>query len=409
MNGFVIIGASYAGVHAALAARESGYDGPIRLVADEPHLPYQRPPLSKAYLAADAAPETLVLRGADVFAGKGIELVLGARAEAIDPATRRISLTGGDRVDFDHLLIATGSRARRLPIEGQDRDGVLSLRTLDDAHELRPRLRAASDVVVIGGGFIGLEVASTAAKAGKSVTVIEAAPRLLGRAVAPAISQYLLDLHRGHGVDIRLETGITRIDAGAGAGESHVVVLSNGERLRADFVLVGVGGIANQELALDAGLACDNGIVVDEVGRTTAPGIYAAGDCSQHHNIWAGRRLRLESVQHATDQGRAVGLAVAGKEEPYTSVPRFWSDQYDAKLQMVGLADPRDDAVIRGNIADGRFSVFRYRDARLVAVDSINRPGDQMIARRLIGAGRSPTREQAADIAFDLKTVEAAP
>lgn len=406
MSGFVIIGASYAGVHAALAARESGYDGPIRLVADEPHLPYQRPPLSKAYLAAEASPDTLVLRGADVFAGKSIELVLGARAEAIDPAARRVTLAGGDRLDFDHLLIATGSRARRLPIEGQDRDGVLFLRTLDDAHELRPRLHAAGDVVVIGGGFIGLEVASTAAKAGKSVTLIEAAPRLLGRAVAPVISQYLLDLHRGHGVDIRLETGITRIEAGAGS--SHVVVLSNGERLRADLVLVGVGGVANQELALDAGLACDNGIVVDEIGRTAAPDIYAAGDCSQHHNVWAGRRLRLESVQHATDQGRAVGLAVAGKEEPYTSVPRFWSDQYDAKLQMVGLADPQDDAVIRGNLADGRFSVFRYRDGRLVAVDSINRPGDQMIARRLIAAGRSPTRQQAADPAFDLKTLEAA-
>jgi NADPH-dependent 2,4-dienoyl-CoA reductase/sulfur reductase-like enzyme len=406
VNGFVIIGASYAGVHAALAARETGYDGPIRLVADEPHLPYQRPPLSKAYLAADAAPDTLVLRGADVFAAKAVDLVLGARAETIDAAARRITLANGERLDFDHLLIATGSRARRLPVEGQDRDGVLFLRTLDDAHALRPRLRAAGDVVVIGGGFIGLEVASTAAKAGKSVTLIEAAPRLLGRAVAPEISQYLLDLHRGHGVDIRLDSGIARIEAGA--GESHVVVLENGEKLRADLVLVGVGGVANEELARAAGLACDNGIVVDAIGRTAAPGIYAAGDCSQHHNVWAGRRLRLESVQHATDQGRAVGLAVAGKEEPYTSVPRFWSDQYDAKLQMVGLAAPQDTSVIRGSIADGRFSVFRYRDGRLVAVDSINRPGDQMIARRLIAAGRSPSPDQAADSSFDLKSLEAA-
>jgi 3-phenylpropionate/trans-cinnamate dioxygenase ferredoxin reductase subunit len=403
VSGFVIIGASYAGVQAALSAREAGYGGPIRLVADEPHLPYQRPPLSKAYLAGNAAPESLMLRGADVFAGKGIDLLLGQRATALDPGAQRITLEKGDRIDFDQLLIATGSRARKLAVDGHARDGVLSLRTLDDAHALRPRLQAAASVVVIGGGFIGLEVASTAAKAGKAVTLIEAAPRLLGRAVAPVISDFLLALHRRHGVDIRLNAGVARIDAD---GQRPVVVTGEGERLPADLVLVGVGGIANQELAAEAGLACDNGIVVDAIGRTAAPTVFAAGDCSQHANVWAGRRLRLESVQHATDQGRTVGLAVAGQHEPYEAVPRFWSDQYEAKLQMVGLADATDEAVIRGSVEDGRFSVFRFRDGRLTAVESVSRPGDQMLARRLIAARRGPTPAQAADAGFDLKSLD---
>lgn len=403
-NGLVIVGASYAGVQAGISAREKGYQEPIRIVADEIHLPYQRPPLSKAFLSTDFAHNSLFLRGDDYFKGQGIELVLGHRAVELDRAASRIKLEGGDSLPFDSLVIATGSRARRLTIPGADRDGIVYLRTLDDAMTLKPRLEAASDVVIVGGGFIGLEVASTAAKTGKKVTLIEAQSRLLERAVSPLISQFLLDIHRSHGVDIRFNESVVAIE---GTGAVNEVITSSGLRVRADLIVAGIGGIANDELAVQASITSANGIDVDEHGRTDAPNIYAAGDVSNHHNSFAGRRVRLEAVQNATDQGKAVGSMIAGKPEAYDAVPRFWSDQYDAKLQIVGLSAPTDVAVVRGDMTEGKFSVFYYRDGKLTAVDSINRPGDQMIARRLITASLSPTPEQAADLAFDLKKFEA--
>ena len=402
-NGLVIVGASYAGVQAGISAREKGYQEPIRIVADEIHLPYQRPPLSKAFLSGDLAHNSLFLRGDDYFKGQGIEMVLGRRAVELDRATNRIKLEGGDSLPFDSLVIATGSRARRLTIPGHDRDGIVYLRTLDDALTLKPRLEAAQDVVIVGGGFIGLEVASTAAKTGKKVTLMEAQSRLLERAVSPLISQFLLDIHRSHGVDIRFNESVVAIESN---GAAHEVVTSSGLRVRADLIVAGIGGIANDELAMQAGIASTHGIEVDEHGRTSAANIYAAGDVSNHYNSFAGRRVRLEAVQNATDQGKAAGSMIAGKPEAYDAVPRFWSDQYDAKLQIVGLSEPTDTAVIRGDMNDGKFSVFYYRDGKLTAVDSINRPGDQMIARRLITASLSPTPEQAADLAFDLKKFE---
>lgn len=403
-NGLVIVGASYAGVQAGISAREKGYQEPIRIVADEIHLPYQRPPLSKAFLSGDLAHNSLFLRGDDYFKGQGIEMVLGHRAVELDRAASRIKLEGGDSLSFDNLVIATGSRARRLTIPGHERDGIVYLRTLDDALTLKPRLEAAQDVVIVGGGFIGLEVASTAAKTGKKVTLIEAQSRLLERAVSPLISQFLLDIHRAHGVDIRFNESVVAIE---GNGAAHEVVTSSGLRVRADLIVAGIGGIANDELAIQAGIASTNGIEVDEHGRTSAANIYAAGDVSNHYNSFAGRRVRLEAVQNATDQGKAAGCMIAGKPEAYDAVPRFWSDQYDAKLQIVGLSEPTDTAVVRGDMTDGKFSVFYYRDGKLTAVDSINKPGDQMIARRLITASLSPTPAQAADLAFDLKKFEA--
>jgi 3-phenylpropionate/trans-cinnamate dioxygenase ferredoxin reductase subunit len=404
VSGLVIIGASYAGVQAGISAREKGYQTPIRIVADEIHLPYQRPPLSKAFLSGDVAHNSLFLRGEDYFKTQGIELVLGHRAIGLDRAAGRIALDGGDSLPFDQLVIATGSRARHLSVPGHERDGIVYLRTLDDALHLKPRLEAANDVVIVGGGFIGLEVASTAAKAGKKVTLIEAQSRLLERAVSPLISQFLLDSHRSHGLDIRFNESVIAIE---GNSAVHEVVCSSGLRVRADLIVAGIGGIANDELAAQADITCTNGIDVDEHGLTSAPNIYAAGDVSNHHNGFAGRRVRLEAVQNATDQGKAVGAMIAGRPEAYDAVPRFWSDQYDAKLQIVGLSAPTDSAVIRGSMDDGKFSVFYYRDGKLTAVDSINRPGDQMIARRLITASLSPTPEQAADLSFDLKKFEA--
>ena len=405
MSGLLIIGASYAGVQSAISAREAGYQAPIRIVADEADLPYQRPPLSKGFLAGSVAHSNLILRGADFFATQHIDMKLGARAVRIDRDAHCVELHGGELINYDTLLIATGSRARKLAIPGHDRDGICYLRTLDDAVNLKRRLEAAGSVIIIGGGFIGLEVAATAAKAGKPVTLVEAGARLLERSVSPLVSQFLLDLHRGHGVEIRFNETVIGIEDADGAG--HAVICSDGRHVRGDLIIVGIGGIANDELASAAGIPCSNGIDVDQYGRTGAPNIFAAGDCSNHFSSFAGRHVRLESVQNATDQGKSAGATIAGKPEPYVSVPRFWSDQYDVKLQTVGLAAPDAAAVVRGDIHAGRFSVFYYRDRKLIAVDSINRPGDQMIARRLIAAALSPSPEQAADLSFDLKTLEA--
>ena len=407
MSGLVIIGASYAGVQAALTARDEGYSAPIRIVADETALPYQRPPLSKAFLLGTASEDSLVLRDDKFFRDRGIDLVLGVAVAAIDREARTVGLANGDRMPFDKLVIATGSRARRLDVPGANLPGVLTLRTLANAHHLKAELGALSRLVVIGGGFIGLEVAASASKLGKTVAVIETAPRLLGRAVSPAVSQALLDLHRSHGVDIRLDDSVTAIERSASG--SLTVICTSGARLEGDRVLVGVGGVPNAELAAMAGLPCGNGIIVDDHGRTADPDIFAAGDCSDHHNAFIGRRIRLESVQHAQDQGKTVGAAIAGRPAPYMSVPRFWSDQYDAKLQIVGLSEGADLHVIRGRPADGAFSVFAYRGSRLVAVDSINRPGEQLLARRLLAAAASPTPTQVADPAFDLKALLAGP
>lgn len=404
MTGLVIIGASYAGVQAGISAREKGYQAPIRIVADEVHLPYQRPPLSKGFLSGSVAHSNLILRGDDYFKAQNIEMALGHRAVRIDREANAVELEGGNTLAYDTLLIATGSRARQLTVPGAADAGIVYLRTLDHAVDLKPRLEASSEVVIIGGGFIGLEVAATAAKAGKKVVMIEAVSRLLERAVSPLISQFLLDTHVAHGVDIRFRQSVTAIENN---GSVHEVICSNGDRVRGDLIVAGIGGIPNDELAATAGVLCANGIDVDEFGQSSVPNIYAAGDCSNHHNLFAGRRVRLESVQNATDQGKAAGAAIAGKPEPYVAVPRFWSDQYDCKLQIVGLSAPDDTAVIRGAIEEGKFSVFYYRGAKLMAVDSINRPGDQMIARRLIGAALSPSPEQAADLSFDLKKLEA--
>ena len=406
MTGLVVIGASYAGLQAAVSAREAGYAEPIRIVTDESHLPYQRPPLSKGFLVGNVDERGLMLRSEEFFAAQGIELALGRRATRVDRRACAVELEGGGRIAYDKLLIATGSRARLLTVPGGALPGIYYLRSLDDARNLTRRLAGATAVIIIGGGFIGLEVASSAAKLGKSVTVIEAASRLLERAVSPLVSQFLLDLHRAHGVDIRLNETVLRIDGDDGG--MHEVVCERGRRIRGDLIVAGIGGVPNDELASGADIQCANGIAVDEFGQTGDACILAAGDCSNHPNRFAGRRLRLESVQNATDQGKSAGATIAGKRDAYASVPRFWSDQCQKKLQIVGVSTGHDLQVVRDRAEDGRFSVFYYRRSRLIAVESVNRPGDQIIARRLIAGSISPSPEQAADLSFDFKTLEAA-
>ncbi|MFB9262658.1 NAD(P)/FAD-dependent oxidoreductase [Bradyrhizobium erythrophlei] len=403
MTGLVVIGASYAGIQGALAARDAGYSETITVVADETWLPYQRPPLSKDFLAGAATEESLVLRDRAFFANKGIDLVVGVRAVDIDRRARKVGLAGHPELNFDKLLIGTGSRARRLALPGADLSGVLYLRTLQDAIDLRASLLDAAEIVIVGGGFIGLEVAASACKLGKKVTVLESAPRLLERAVSPTVSEFLLDVHLQHGVDIHLGETIVSIE-----GENGLVAAvqcGNGTKIRADLVLVGVGGLPNDQIARDTGLSCTNGITVDDHGRTSDPNIFAAGDCATHYNSFAQDWIRLESVQNAQDQAKAAGLAIAGSTGPYASVPRFWSDQYDAKLQIVGISRNFDDQALRGSIDDGQFSIFYYRQGKLIAVDSINRPGEQLAARRLIAGGISPTPDQVTDLSFDLKSL----
>jgi 3-phenylpropionate/trans-cinnamate dioxygenase ferredoxin reductase subunit len=403
MNGLVVIGASYAGVQGALSARDSGYSEPITIVADEEWMPYQRPPLSKDFLIDLATEDSLVLRDKAFFANKGINLLLGARATDIDRSSRKVVLGDNSELAFDKLLIGTGSHARKLPVPGTDLDGVRYLRTMQDAIDLKASLRSASEIVVVGGGFIGLEVAASASKLGKKVTVLESAGRLLERAVSPTISEFLLDMHLQHGVDVRLGETVVSIDGKSGRVTS--VNCKNKASIRADLVLVGVGGLPNDQIAKSAGLNCLNGVVVDDHGRTSDPHIFAAGDCATHFNRFASDWLRLESVQNAQDQAKAAGLAIAGSTGPYASVPRFWSDQYDAKLQIVGLSRNFDDQAIRGSIDDGKFSAFYYKKGNLIAVDSIGRPGDQMAARRLIAVGVSPDPDQIRDPSFDLKSL----
>jgi len=404
MSGLVIIGASYAGVQAALTARESGYAERITVIADEQSLPYQRPPLSKDFLLDKVTQNGLVLRDEAFFKLKQIDLMLETRVHGIDRHARRLSVNGNNMTfSFDKLFIGTGSHARRLTVPGAEFDGVCYLRSIHDALDLKERLKNAAEIVVIGGGFIGLEVAASASKLGKKVTLIESAPRLLERAVSPLVSQFLLDLHTRHGVDIRLNESIASI--GGDNGHATSVTTASGTTLPTDLVLVGIGGVPSDQLARDAQLKCTNGIVVDDHGTTSDPDIYAAGDCANHYNAHAGDWVRLESVQNAQDQAKAAGLAIAGKTGPYDSVPRFWSDQYDAKLQTVGISRNFDRQAVRGSLESGQFSVFYYKQDKLCAVDSINRAGDQMAARRLIGSGMSPSPEQASDLSFDFKSL----
>ena len=403
MSGLVVVGASYAGIQAALSARDSGYAERITVVADDHLLPYQRPPLSKDFLLDKVTQDGLVLRDDAFFRLKQINLILDTRVHAIDRHARQLSINGSTTLAFDKLFIGIGSHARRLALPGANLDGVCYLRSIRDAIELKERLRNAAEIVVIGGGFIGLEVAASASKLGKKVTIIESASRLLERSVSPVVSQFLLDLHSRHGVDVRLNESVAGIEEHN--GRAGFVTTQGGARLRADLVLVGIGGVPNDQLARDAQLNCTDGIVVDDHGLTSDPDIFAAGDCANHYNAHAQGWLRLESVQNAQDQAKAAGLAIAGKTGPYDSVPRFWSDQYDAKLQTVGLSRNFNRYAIRGSLEDGQFSVFYYRQDKLCAVDSVNRVGDQMAARRLIGSGISPTPDQAADLSFDFKSL----
>lgn len=399
-NALVIIGGSYAAANIVAGAREAGLEGPIALISAESHLPYQRPPLSKAYLLGKVEEASLPIRAETYYQSQGVTLHLGREAVRIDRERREVTLADGEVLPYERLAIATGARARLLPIAGADLDGVMTLRSLDDARALRQRLGSASRAVVIGGGFIGLEAAASMRQLGLGVTVLESRERLLARAVSAPLAAFMSGIHAERGVVI--ERGV-QVSALAGeAGKVSGVTCADGRVFAADLVIVGIGSIPNDELAVAAGLACSDGIVVDQAGRSSDPAIFAAGDCTRHPSRYWPQLLRLESVQNATDQGRAVGRAEAGQAVAYDAVPWFWSDQYEFKLQMAGLLEGGERCV-RREAEGGAFSLFHYRQEKLVAVESVNRPADHLLARKLLGAGIDPDPALVADPGADLK------
>lgn len=400
--GIVILGAGQGGLQVATSLRDDGYRGPIRLVGEEPGLPYQRPPLSKAYLAGKVHAGGLDLRTADFFREREIGLLAPERALGIDRSARTVALASGGALPYDHLVLATGSRNRLLTVPGAGLDGVFYLRLRTEADLIRGRLAQARRVVVVGAGFIGLEFASLAASLGLEVTVVEAADRPMARSLSVPMSEHFRQAHEAAGLRLLFGTavaGVTGKDSRASGAET-----ASGAHLPADLVLVGIGVVPNVELAAEAGLAVENGVRVDEYLSTQDEAISAVGDCASYPSPFAGgRRIRLESVQNAVDQGRCLAARLAGRPAAYDAVPWFWSDQGRMKLQMAGLAMGHDEAVLRGDPRSGAFSVFCYGGGRLLGVESVNRPADHMIARRLLARGLAITPAEAADPGLDLK------
>ncbi len=395
----VIVGAGHAGVQAAVSLREEGYAGDVVLLSAEKDLPYQRPPLSKAFLKGEMDIHGLPLRAEAHFREQRIDLKLGVGATRIDRAARRVELSDSGTVAYEHLILATGARQRRLDVPGVDLPGVFTLRDIADATAIRERLGAERKVVVIGAGFIGLEIAATAASLGAETTIVEIA-RPMGRAVSPIVSDFYLKAHRAFGARFRLGVGVTAI---RGKERAETVVLTDAEALSADMVVVGIGVVAEDALARACGLDCANGIVVDEYLTTSDPAISAIGDCADFPNAALGFRTRLESVQNAVDQGRSVAARLAGKPEPYDALAWFWSDQQDLKLMIAGLSHGVDRWVVRGDPATRAFSTFGFRKGKLAVVESVNRAGDHAAAKRIIGTMKTLTPEEAADPAFDLR------
>src|SRR5215470_12389581 len=377
----VIVGAGQAGAQLAISLRQGGFAGPIRMVCDEPYLPYQRPPLSKKFLAEYRNPDWLFLRPESFWRDHRVECDLGAAAGEIQPKERRVLLRNGREIPYGTLVLATGTSARALPVSGVDLPGVFSLRRIDDVVALRPAITAAERVVIVGGGYIGLEVAAVVRTEGRSVTVLEAEDRVLKRVAGPATSDFFDRYHRQHGVDIRLGARLVAIEGHSGALRAR---LTPDDALAADLVLVATGARANDDLAAAAGLTCQDGIMVDEFARTSAPDIFAIGDCTRFPSRRYGRRLRLESVQNAIDQAKAAAAFMLGAPQPYDPVPWFWSDQFDLKLQMAGLSDGCDDVAIVGDVVAKRFSVEYRRAGRLIAVDAVNDARAHMLSRRRI-------------------------
>lgn len=406
VNRIVVIGGGQAAAQAIQSLRMGGYTGTLTLVGDEPALPYQRPPLSKAYMKGEFAEERLYFKPAAWYEDNNVELLLSTRATGIDRAARQVLLEHGGHLDYDALIIATGSRPRALPVEGADLDGVFDLRGLADVERIRPQMTAGRSIVIVGAGYIGLEAAAVARQMGLDVTVLEMAPRVLARVTSPVMSAFYETEHRNQGVDIRTDARLSRLEGRD--GQVSAAILADGTSLKADIVLVGIGILPNQELAEEAGIACDNGILVDRDARTSDPHIFAAGDCACRPLVHYGRSGRLESVHNAIEQGKLAAAAILGKPRPPEDCPWFWSDQYDLKLQIAGLSQGYDEIVLRGAPEDRKFAAFYLRNGTLIAVDAVNSAPEFLASKKLIMQGAKLAPDTLSDTSVPMKQIAAA-
>lgn len=404
----LIIGTGHGGAQAALALRQGGYEGSIALVGEEPDPPYERPPLSKEYLAGERPYERLLMRPPDFWAGRGIGLRLATQISRVDAEGHEAFTAAGDRISYRHLVWAAGGHPRPLPLEGAKLGGVFMLRSRRDSDAIRDQLDRVSAVAVIGAGYVGLEAAAVFAKLGKKVTLLEAQPHVLARVAAEPISRFFEQLHRDHGIDVRTAIGVSAILGSDGRAKG--VVLGSGEVVPAELILVGIGLLPNQAVMVEAGADCSNGVVVDSLCRTSLPDIFAIGDCASHANPFSaeGGLVRIESVQNASDQAKTVAAAIMGRPEPYDAVPWFWSNQYDAKLQTAGLSPGYDELVLRGNPDEHRFSLVYLRERRVIAIDCINKVADFVAGKQLIAQRAAPDPALLADPDTPLKSLLAA-
>lgn len=400
----LILGGGQAAAQACASLRQFGYDGRIDVLAEEADLPYQRPPLSKAYMKGELDRERLYFKMQDWYQSNDIHLHLDNRAEKIDRATRTVRASTGEEFHYQTLIIATGSRPRPLPVPGAERENIFDLRSLADVDQIRPQMQPGQKIVIVGAGYIGLEAAAVAAQLGLDVTVIEVADRVLARVTSPVMSEFFEAEHKAHGVVIATGkkvvefTGSTRVEA---------VKTSDGDLVPADLVLVGIGIIPNDELARQAGIRCDNGISVDRDGRTNDPSIFAIGDCARRPLVHYQRDGRLESVHNAIEQGKLAAAAIAEKPRPNEDCPWFWSDQYDLKLQIAGLSEGFDQVEVRGDPASRKFAVFYFKSGHLLAVDAVNSPAEFIVSKKLIISGASIAPEKLRDTTLSMKDIAA--
>lgn len=395
-----IVGAGQAAGQAAQSLRQRGFTGPIVIIGDEPFVPYQRPPLSKKFLAGEMELERLHIKPAHYYSDHDIQLLLATRVTAINPDTRSLQLGNGKTLAYDKLLLTTGSRVRKLSIAGNDLAGIHYLRNVADVQAIQHNFKPGARLVIVGAGYIGLEVAAVAVSHGLEVTVLEAEARAMNRVVAPEVSAFFHDLHTAAGVKIQFGR---MVKAFGGKDSVNEVICADGSAVPADLCIVGIGIIPNTELAEAAGITCDNGILVDEFAATNLPGIYAAGDCTRHPNKLLGVNLRLESVHNALEQAKTAAATLCGEQLPYAQVPWFWSDQYDVKLQIVGINTGYDQLIIRGAPGEGSFAAFYLKNRQLLAVDAINSPREFMLGKKLIPAKAHFDPAQLANPSIDFK------
>jgi 3-phenylpropionate/trans-cinnamate dioxygenase ferredoxin reductase subunit len=403
----LIVGSGHAGGEAAIALRQNGYTARVVLIGNEASLPYQRPPLSKGFLAGAVDRQALLIRPAEAFEKVNIETRTGVQVTGLDAVHKTIELSDGSSLKYSHLILATGSRPRNLADLDPERPlaNLHYLRTLAHAQQMREQMLEGKRLVIIGGGYIGLEVAAVALKQGLEVSLIESMDRILARVTAAEVSTFYQQVHQDAGLKLHLNAHLDRINLDVEGKRVESVQLSDGNVLPADLVLVGIGAIANTELAQQAGLAVDNGILVDEFTRSSDPFIHAIGDCCNHPSERYGRRLRLESIPNAIEQARTAALAICGKPAPYRSLPWFWSDQYELKLQTVGLSQGYDQTCVRGSPALRSFVVFYLREGQVIAADCINRQSEFALIKKLVQGGQPPDIERLGDDSLTLKDI----